>query len=189
MAGWRGKETDPGIHRAAFRVGRPVVESPHSRERDRGGAHGAGFECDIEIAVGQPLTAADATTSFPRTITQPIGTSPDFPAFSAAFSAKSMKDGAVIPRFSAHDPPKCKRFGDHHAPYQYLRARSDAKTASTFADRALVRTLLRGRLQQKWMPVLRENCALDKRRARHRHASPPRRRCRRARSEFIHAPR
>jgi hypothetical protein len=33
-----------------------------------------------------------------RTITHPIGTSPDFPAFSAAFSAKSMKDGAVMPR-------------------------------------------------------------------------------------------
>jgi hypothetical protein len=23
-----------------------------------------------------------------------------------------MKDGAVMPRVSAHDPPKCKRFGD-----------------------------------------------------------------------------
>jgi hypothetical protein len=32
------------------------------------------------------------------TITHPIGTSPDFPAFSAAFSAKSMKDGAVMSR-------------------------------------------------------------------------------------------
>jgi hypothetical protein len=31
-------------------------------------------------------------------MTHPIGTSPDFPAFSAAFSAKSMKDGAVMPR-------------------------------------------------------------------------------------------
>jgi hypothetical protein len=37
-------------------------------------------------------------TSLSRTITHPIGTSPDFPAFSAAFSAKSMKDGAVISR-------------------------------------------------------------------------------------------
>jgi hypothetical protein len=35
------------------------------------------------------------------TITHPIGTSPDFPAFSAAFSAKSMKDGAVMPRLYA----------------------------------------------------------------------------------------
>jgi hypothetical protein len=33
-----------------------------------------------------------------RTITHPIGTSPDFPAFSAVFSAKSMKEGAVMPR-------------------------------------------------------------------------------------------
>ena len=35
-----------------------------------------------------------------RTTTQPIGTSPDFPAFSAAFSAKSMKDGAVMSRIA-----------------------------------------------------------------------------------------
>jgi hypothetical protein len=31
-------------------------------------------------------------------MTHPIGTSADFPAVSAAFSAKSMKDGAVMPR-------------------------------------------------------------------------------------------
>src|SRR5580700_9725798 len=31
-------------------------------------------------------------------MTQPIGTSPDFPAFSAVFSAKSMKEGAFMPR-------------------------------------------------------------------------------------------
>src|SRR6185436_12885585 len=31
-------------------------------------------------------------------MTHPIGTSPAFPAFSAVFSAKSMKEGAVMPR-------------------------------------------------------------------------------------------
>jgi hypothetical protein len=41
---------------------------------------------------------AVAMTSKPRTITHPIGTSPAFPAFSAVFSAKSMKEGAVMPR-------------------------------------------------------------------------------------------
>jgi hypothetical protein len=43
---------------------------------------------------------ADAITALSRTTTQPIGTSPDFPAFSAAFSAKSMKDDAVMPRLA-----------------------------------------------------------------------------------------
>jgi hypothetical protein len=37
-------------------------------------------------------------TSLLSTMTHPIGTSPDFPAFSAALSAKSMKDGAVMSR-------------------------------------------------------------------------------------------
>jgi hypothetical protein len=37
-------------------------------------------------------------TSLLSTITHPIGTSPDFCAVSAAFSAKSMKDGAVMSR-------------------------------------------------------------------------------------------
>jgi hypothetical protein len=37
-------------------------------------------------------------TSYPRTTTQPIGTSPAFPAFLAVFSAKSMKEGGVMPR-------------------------------------------------------------------------------------------
>jgi hypothetical protein len=41
---------------------------------------------------------AVAMTSKSLTITHPIGTSPDFPAFSAVFSAKSMKEGAVMPR-------------------------------------------------------------------------------------------
>jgi hypothetical protein len=51
-------------------------------------------------------------TSPLHTMTQPIGTSPAVPAFSAASSAKSMKDRAVMSRFPAHDPPGYKRFGD-----------------------------------------------------------------------------
>jgi hypothetical protein len=31
-------------------------------------------------------------------MTQPIGTSPAFPAFFAVFSAKSMKEGGIMPR-------------------------------------------------------------------------------------------
>jgi hypothetical protein len=42
-----------------------------------------------------------AITSLSSTMTHPIGTSPDFLAFSAAFSAKSMKDGAVMARLCA----------------------------------------------------------------------------------------
>jgi hypothetical protein len=44
---------------------------------------------------------AAAITSFSRTITHPIGTSPDFPAISADFSAKSMKEGAFMPRIAS----------------------------------------------------------------------------------------
>jgi hypothetical protein len=33
-------------------------------------------------------------------MTQPIGTSPDLPAFWAVFSAKSMKEGAFMPRIA-----------------------------------------------------------------------------------------
>jgi hypothetical protein len=33
-------------------------------------------------------------------MTQPIGTSPALPAFSAVFSAKSMKEGMFMPRIA-----------------------------------------------------------------------------------------
>jgi hypothetical protein len=40
-------------------------------------------------------------------------------------------------RAVAHDPPKCERFGDKiMRPLSKMGARSDAKPASTFADRA-----------------------------------------------------
>jgi hypothetical protein len=39
---------------------------------------------------------------------------------------------------AAHDPPKCERFGDKIMRFsKKMRARSGAKPASTFADRAL----------------------------------------------------
>jgi hypothetical protein len=39
---------------------------------------------------------------------------------------------------AAHDPPKCERFGDKIMRFlKQMRARSGAKPASTFADRAL----------------------------------------------------
>jgi hypothetical protein len=48
------------------------------------------------------LPAVAITSLFP-TMTQPIGTSPAFPALSAAFSAKSMKEGAVNGSFPAQN--------------------------------------------------------------------------------------
>jgi hypothetical protein len=36
-------------------------------------------------------------------MTHPIGTSPAFPAFSAVLSAKSMKEGTVMPRIIARN--------------------------------------------------------------------------------------
>ena len=47
------------------------------------------------------------------------------------------KVASVLVR-AAHDPPKCERFGDKIMRFlNEMRARSDAKPASTFADRAL----------------------------------------------------
>src|SRR5258708_7139297 len=47
------------------------------------------------------------------------------------------KVASVLVR-AAHDPPKCERFGDKIMRFfNKMRARSNAKSASTFADRAL----------------------------------------------------
>ena len=47
------------------------------------------------------------------------------------------KVASVLVR-AAHDPPKCERFGDKIMRFfNEMRARLDAKPASTFADRAL----------------------------------------------------
>ena len=44
-------------HRAAFFVSDREIEAPNAGERNRGGAHRAGFERDVQITVRQPLTA------------------------------------------------------------------------------------------------------------------------------------
>src|SRR5262249_11525147 len=57
MAGRRGKEAHAAFDRTALGIGRAVIESADARERDRAGAHGAGLERDIEVAIGEPLRA------------------------------------------------------------------------------------------------------------------------------------
>ena len=57
VAGRRGEEPHAVVDRAALRVGGAVVEPPDAGERHRRGAHGAGLERHIEIAVGQPFGA------------------------------------------------------------------------------------------------------------------------------------
>jgi hypothetical protein len=58
-------------------------------------------------------------------MTHPMGTSPDFPAFSAVLSAKSMKEGAVLARIIARN---------------LIVAAPSAKVASDFARDAARRT-------------------------------------------------
>ena len=103
MAGRRREEAHAVVDRAALGVGRAVIEPADARERDRRRAHRAGLERDMQVAVGEPLGAelavrrrgsrafrharsdrgrssvrlpAAAITAPSRTITQPIGTSP-----------------------------------------------------------------------------------------------------------------
>src|SRR4029078_12497129 len=45
------------LNGATFRIGSAEIESTNAREGNRGGAHGARLERDIEIAIDQPLTA------------------------------------------------------------------------------------------------------------------------------------
>jgi hypothetical protein len=52
-----GIETNAGIDRSAFRIGRAVVEPPDAGEGDGGCAHGAGLQGHVEVALGQPLAA------------------------------------------------------------------------------------------------------------------------------------
>jgi len=61
MAGRLAKETRPVIDRAAFLVAGAVVKPPDPGKGDRACAHGAGFERDVEIAIGQPLRVHLAT--------------------------------------------------------------------------------------------------------------------------------
>src|SRR3546814_17709216 len=60
MAG-RGREDARAVlDAAALGIGRTVVKPPYTRRADRGGAHRAGFQRDVEIAVREPLAAGDA---------------------------------------------------------------------------------------------------------------------------------
>ena len=58
------QRTAPRIDRAALGVGRAVIQPSYPRERDRAGAHRAGLQRDIEVAIDQPL-AAEACGGLP----------------------------------------------------------------------------------------------------------------------------
>jgi hypothetical protein len=55
MAGRRGVELHAVVHRAAFRIGGPVIKPADARKRDGARAHRARLERDVEIAIDQPL--------------------------------------------------------------------------------------------------------------------------------------
>ena len=57
MAGRLREEARAMLDRAAFGIGRAEIEAADAGEGDRGGAHGAGLERDIEVAIGEPLAA------------------------------------------------------------------------------------------------------------------------------------
>src|SRR5690242_6823010 len=57
VAGGLAEEPHPGLDRATLRVGRAIIEPTQPSERDGAGAHGAGLQRDIEVAVHQPFGA------------------------------------------------------------------------------------------------------------------------------------
>ncbi len=57
MAGRAAKEPHTVFHRPALRIAGTEIKPADAREGHRGGAHGAGLQRDIEIAVGKPLRA------------------------------------------------------------------------------------------------------------------------------------
>src|ERR1700682_3076911 len=59
MTGRRREEPHAGLHRAALGIGRAVVQPPYPRKRDRGCAHRARLQGDVEVAMDQPLAARD----------------------------------------------------------------------------------------------------------------------------------
>ena len=122
MAGRRSEKLHAIVHRAALGIGGAVIKPADAGEGDRAGAHRAGLERDIEVAIVEPLGAerkprparmamisacavgsrsasvrlpARAKTSPPRTTTQPTGTSPRSPAARASSSAISINDAMV----------------------------------------------------------------------------------------------
>src|SRR5262245_47091035 len=57
QAAGRGEVAHAALDRAALGIGGAVIEPPDAGERDRRRAHGAGLECDVEVAVDEPLAA------------------------------------------------------------------------------------------------------------------------------------
>ena len=57
VAGRLREKPYAGIDRAALGVGGAVIQPADPRERDRAGAHGAGLQRDIEVAIDQPFGA------------------------------------------------------------------------------------------------------------------------------------
>src|SRR5271169_62459 len=57
MAGRRGKELHAIVHRAALGVGGAVIQPADAGKRHGAGAHGAGFERDIEVAAVEAFSA------------------------------------------------------------------------------------------------------------------------------------
>src|SRR4051794_28436023 len=57
VAAGRGEVAHAAFHRAALRVGSAVIEAADAGERQGGGAHRAGFQRHVEVAVDQPLGA------------------------------------------------------------------------------------------------------------------------------------
>src|SRR2546423_14940801 len=53
MTGRRSKKAHAGIDRAALGIGRAVIEPPDPCERDRAGAHRAGLQREVEVAIDQ----------------------------------------------------------------------------------------------------------------------------------------
>ncbi len=57
MTGRLGKKARAMLDRAAFGIGRAEIEAADAGKGDGGGAHGAGFERHIEVAIAQPFAA------------------------------------------------------------------------------------------------------------------------------------
>ena len=57
MAGRLAEDARAVLDAAALGIGRAVVDAPDAREGDRLGAHRAGLERDVEIALDQPRRA------------------------------------------------------------------------------------------------------------------------------------
>ena len=59
MTGRLGEKTGVVLHGAAFRIGRRINEPVDARETDRAGAHGAGFERDVQLRADKTLIVVE----------------------------------------------------------------------------------------------------------------------------------